>query len=196
MHIAPLPFALHPLGEPAELVVDENTVRIAAGRRADWFVDPASGVARMNAPALVGAVTGDFLFAARVEVAFAATFDAGALVVRRDETTWGKLAFERSPNAEAMVVSVVTKGTSDDCNSTLVDGGFTWLRIARIGHAFAFHASADGQSWNLVRHFRLEAADDLELGFEAQSPLGEGCAATFSEITFAARTLAELRDGS
>ena len=195
MQLAQLPFALHRLGEPAALVV-EDTVQIAAGPRTDWFVDPATGAATMNAPALVGAVTGDFLLAARVEVAFAATFDAGALVVRHDETTWAKLAFERSPNAEPMVVSVVTQGTSDDCNSTAVDGGFTWLRIARIGQAFAFHASADGRTWNLVRHFRLEPADELEPGFEAQSPLGEGCAATFSDIMFAARTLAELRDGS
>ena len=196
MQVAGLPFALHPLARPAELVVGEDTLRLAAGPRTDWFVDPATSASTANAPALVGAVDGDFLLAARVEVAFAATFDAGALVVRHDETTWAKLAFERSPNAEPMVVSVVTQGASDDCNSTVVDGGFTWLRVARIGRAFAFHASADGQRWNLVRHFRLDPADELELGFVAQSPLGGGCAATFSEITFAARTLADLRDGS
>ncbi len=196
MQVAGLPFALHPLGRPAELVVGEDMLRLAAGPRTDWFVDPATGASTANAPALVGAFRGDFLLAARVEVAFAATFDAGALVVRHDETTWAKLAFERSPNAEPMVVSVVTQGASDDCNSTVVDGGFTWLRVARIGRAFAFHASADGQRWNLVRHFLFDPADELELGFEAQSPLGDGCAATFSEITFAARTLAELRDGS
>jgi len=94
-----------------------------------------------------------------------------------------------------MVVSVVTRGVSDDCNSTVVDAPEVWLRISRVGRAFAFHSSADGRVWELVRHFALEPADELSVGFEAQSPLGAGCAATFSEISFAARSLGDLRNG-
>lgn len=45
-----------------------------------------------------------------------------------------------------------------------------------------------------MRHFRLEAPD-VQVGFEVQSPLGEGCTARFSEIAFEQRTLADLRDG-
>jgi uncharacterized protein len=47
-----------------------------------------------------------------------------------------------------------------------------------------------------VRHFALDAPDGLSAGFLAQSPTGEGCAASFEDIRFAAVRLADLRDGS
>ena len=81
-----------------------------------------------------------------------------------------------------MVVSVVTRGVSDDCNSFVVDGASVWLRIARVGPAFAFHASTDGVSWSFIRHFALEAAATPSVGFAAQSPTGDGCAVTFERI--------------
>jgi uncharacterized protein len=112
------------------------------------------------------------------------------------ERTWAKLAMERSPQGDAMIVSVVTRGVSDDANGAVVAGDSVWLRVARIGGACALHASADGQRWDLVRHFALDAPGPLAAGFLAQSPTGEGCTATFDEISFAARTLADLRDGS
>ena len=94
-----------------------------------------------------------------------------------------------------MVVSVVTRGVSDDCNSHTIEGGEAWLRVARVDGAFAFHASADGRHWQLVRHFALTAGD-VQVGFEAQSPTGSGCTATFSGFAYARRRLADLRDGS
>jgi len=190
-----LPAPLRWLGQPVEGHVTDDTVHIVAGPRSDWFVDPGTGVANMSAPALVAAVSGDFLLTARVEVAFAATFDAGALVLWQDERTWAKLCFEYSPESRPMVVSVVTRDASDDCNSLEVDDSAVWLRVARIGRAHAFHASTDGQRWGLVRHFALASDGDLDVGFEAQSPLGDGCRVTFSGIRFAAATLGDLRSG-
>jgi uncharacterized protein len=152
-------------------------------------------VVTASAAAQLFPVEGDYLLSARVEAGLAETFDAGALVLWADERTWGKLALERSPAGAATVVSVVTRGVSDDCNSWTLDEPVAWLRIARMGAAYAFHASLDGARWDLVRHFRLEAAN-VQVGFEAQSPFGDGCTARFSEIAFEARTLADLRDGS
>ena len=94
-----------------------------------------------------------------------------------------------------MVVSVVTRGVSDDANSTIVDGNAVWLRIARIGAAFAFHSSTDGKRWNLVRHFALGGDGELQAGFLAQSPTGEGCAATFSHVERTGSTLTDIRSG-
>jgi len=182
-------------GAATEAVDEGESVRIAAGPRTDWFVDPGTGEVTDSAPALLRPVEGDYVLSAHVEAALASTFDAGALVVRRDERTWAKLALERSPAGEATVVSVVTRGVSDDCNSWSLDEPSVWLRIARIGDAYAFHASRDGDRWDLVRHFRLDAPD-AEAGFEAQSPLGEGCVATFTSVALVGRTLADLRDGS
>src|SRR5437868_7995155 len=164
---------------------------LAAGPRTDFFVDPAGGAVVANAPAFVGPVDGDFVLSALVEVAFASTFDAGTLFVWGGERRWAKLAFELSPQRERMIVSVVTRERSDDCNSTVVDADSVGLRIARIGAALAFHASLDGARWDLVRHFHLP--DASEVGFAAQSPTGDGCEATFTDIRFEQRTLLQLR---
>ncbi|HEX5302403.1 MAG TPA: DUF1349 domain-containing protein, partial [Streptosporangiaceae bacterium] len=84
---------------------------------------------------------------------------------------------------------------SDDCNSFEVDGNTLWLRITRSGTAWAFHASTDGQWWRLLRYFTL-GGGLVRAGFLAQSPTGEGCAATFDHITFQPGAPADLRDGS
>ena len=168
-------------------------MEIEAGPRTDWFVHPGTGEVVSNAPAELEPVEGDFVLSAHVRADLRATFDAGALVVWRDERHWAKLAMERNPAGEATVVSVVTRGESDDCNSWPLPEASVWLRIARIGEQFAFHASHDGERWELVRHFRLDGR--VQAGLEAQSPLGEGCVAVFSEVLRAARTLADIRSG-
>jgi uncharacterized protein len=190
-----VPASFHWLGAPVAASLEAGTLSITAGPRTDWFVDPGSGGTTLNAPALVGRLTGDFTLSARVEAELESTFDAGALVLWQASSTWAKLAFEFSPAGEAMVVSVVTRGESDDCNSMVVGAPAIWLRVARIGAAHAFHASSDGHNWQLVRHFRLSADRDTDVGFEAQSPLGEGCEARFSRIEHLPRTLADLRNG-
>ena len=177
-------------------VPDEATLLLAAGPRTDWFVDPQrSTEPKLNAPALLGDSSGDFLLGARVTVDFAGTYDAGALLVYESDHAWAKLCFEYSPQREPMVVSVVTRGVSDDCNSYVVDDSSVWLRIARVGSAFAFHASTDGSSWSFIRHFALEATDKTSIGFAGQSPTGDGCAVTFEQIAYEAVRLGDLRSG-
>ncbi|MDL4814252.1 DUF1349 domain-containing protein [Actinomadura sp. OS1-43] len=117
--------------------------------RIDMFIDPGSGPdgePTLNAATLLGVPPdGDFRFSARVTVDFAATYDAGVLLLWIDERRWGKLCFEYSPGGEPMIVSVVTRGVSDDANAFTVEGGTVWLRISRIGRAYAYHASLDGR---------------------------------------------------
>ena len=175
----------------------DGALRITAGPRTDLFIDPdGESPAVLNAARLIaGPIVGDFILSARVTVDFAATYDAGVLLIWADDETWAKLCFEYSPRGEPMIVSVVTRGVSDDCNSTVVDASVTWLRISRRGRAYAFHSSADGETWQLVRHFALPVSDAVSIGFEVQSPTGEGCSVTFDRITFEARTLADIRSG-
>ena len=184
------------LGRPAGAAVRDGGLELAAGPRTDWFVDPGGEAPPVaNAPALVGGPSGDFLLSSRVAVEFASVFDAGALVLFGHERAWAKLCLEYSPQHEPMIVSVVTRDLSDDCNSFVVEGNSAWLRVSRTGRTFAFHASTDGSSWELVRHFALQPDDELLVGFETQSPLGEGCTAFFSDIRYATRTLADIRSG-
>ena len=191
-----LPFGLKWLGAPLAQGIAGGMLSITSGPRTDWFVDPAGTEPGVNAPALLGSPKGDFVLSARVQVDFKQTYDAGVLALWQDRTTWAKLCFEYSPQGHPMVVSVVTRGVSDDCNSIVVAGTNVWLRIARIGRAYAFHASTDGTFWQFVSYFAFEEGTTLSTGFEVQSPLGEGCTARFTDVSFSLMTLAELRDGS
>jgi len=202
-----------PLNLPFDLAPDPQhpwdwddggaTVATVALPGTDFFVDPVTAgtdaaTAVDDAATLLGLPpAGDFQLSARVSVGFAAQYDAGVLMVHAAPDRWAKLCFEQSPSGEPMVVSVVTRGTSDDANAFVVGGREVWLRVSRLGTAYAFHASTDGEVWRMVRLFSLGAgtADD-RVGFEAQSPMGQGCAVRFDSIRFVLERLPDVRDGS
>ena len=162
----------------------------------DVFVDPGDGTEVLTAPRLLGRVEGDYSLSARVTVAFRSDYDAGVLLLWAHERSWAKLCFEFSPQGEPMVVSVVTRGVSDDCNSFAVDGNVVGLRVSRLGRAFAFHASIEAETWRLVRYFALEPGADPGVGFLAQSPRGDGCSVRFEEISFRPGRLADISSGA
>jgi regulation of enolase protein 1 (concanavalin A-like superfamily) len=195
VHLADLPFALRWSPEPESWSVADGALVATAGPCTDLFTSPEDGSVRADAPLLLGEVMGDFQFSARVQPAFAAAFDAGALIVRERRGGWAKLAFESSPQGATMAVSVVTRSESDDANGFFHDGEALYLQIARRSGSYALHASPDGSSWHLIRHFRLSGAagEPVEAGFAVQSPTGEGCTVAFSRISFVPETLAEIR---
>jgi regulation of enolase protein 1 (concanavalin A-like superfamily) len=199
-----IPFLLSPSpGSTWSVDGVAGALLVTAAPHSDIFIDPGDG-AQLNAESLLNAATllgvppgGDFQLSARVTVDFTSTFDAGVLLLWVDERHWAKLCFEFSPGREPMVVSVVTRGVADDANAFTVGGGSVWLRVARIDHAYAYHASTDGQSWRMIRFFAIDEADaSARIGFAAQSPTGEGCAVRFDDVRFSQRRLEDLRDGS
>jgi uncharacterized protein len=198
-----LPFSLAPEGyPPCQHHVKDGRLILTSAARTDMFVDPAGTGAVPDAGRLVGTPPGgDFTLAARVTVEFASTYDAGVLLLYAGESCWAKLCFELSPQHKPTAVTVVTRDTSDDCNSFDVTERSLWLRMTRSGTAWAFHASADGSWWRLLRYFSLHAsgpvADGLvKAGFLAQSPTGEGCTVTFDHIAWRPGSPSDLRDGS
>jgi regulation of enolase protein 1 (concanavalin A-like superfamily) len=194
MRVPGIPTELAELHGPVSAIVDGGRLAIASGPGTDLFAPPSGSAPTVNAPALIGTTAGDFLLAATVTAELRATFDAGALLLWRDPETWAKLALERSPEGRPTVVSVVTRGRSDDCNSVALGTGAARLRAARLGEACAFHVELAGR-WELVRHFTL-GAGPLSAGFLAQSPTGPGCSAAFAGILLEERLLADVRDGS
>jgi regulation of enolase protein 1 (concanavalin A-like superfamily) len=181
---------------PAPSEISEASIAFAAGPRSDLFTDPAGAEPKADAPLLLGRPSGDFQLRARVSAPLEATFDAAALVVWASPTAWGKLALEYSPQREATIVSVVTRGVSDDANAFTVPEALAWLRVARSGETVAFHASVDGLWWSLIRSFTFPGAGGAAAGFLVQSPTGDGLQGRFDEIEWAAGPLDELRNGS
>jgi len=202
--IPALPFPTAP-SHPGVWRHDEQRGELiaVAPARTDFYINPggadsADAESMLNAATLLGVPpAGDFQFSARVSVDFRSQYDAGVLLLWIDEQHWGKFCFEFSPAAKPMVVSVVTRGVSDDANAFTVAGRSVRLRVSRVDHVYAYHASTDGETWDLVRVFSLgEALGEHRLGFEAQSPTGDGCTVTFDDIRFTRQRLADLRDGS
>jgi regulation of enolase protein 1 (concanavalin A-like superfamily) len=169
---------------------------IGAGPCTDLFVNPQRTAEALDAPHLLACAQGDFLLSTRIRVDLAQRHDAGGLLVWLNDRAWAKLGLELSAQREPEIVSVVTRGTSDRASGFVVKGEHVWLRIARVGAAYAFHVSLDGAYWRLIRHFALYASDSPSFGFFAQSPIGEGCSATFDQIAFAPERLVQLLDGS
>lgn len=179
---------------PSCWLLDEERLTGIAPGRTDLFADPFEAKRFDSAPTFLFPAHGDFQLRARVTVDFAATFDAGVLVVMEDYDHWAKLCFEYSPHGQPMIVSVVNRGASDDCNAAVLAGNTAYLRIARRGRGFAFHYSLDGVMWHMVRAFTLQD-HPVRVGFLVQSPTGVGCRVRFDEIAFRPERLGDIRSG-
>ena len=139
----------------------------------------------------------DWQLSAKVTVQHQYLFDAGTLFVHQGKDDWCKLCFELSPEQKPTVVSVVTRGVSDDANGQIVQGSSVYLRVSKAGPVVAFHYSLDASYWTLHRIFCLrEPLAAVSIGLLAQAPTGATCTAQFSDASFAERTLADPRDGT
>jgi uncharacterized protein len=199
LHLPGVPFPLEPSGTPAcAASLAGELLTLSSGPGSDLFIDPAGDEAtRPDAGRWTGLPgEDDFTLAARVTVAFAAGFDAGALLLYLSERRWAKLCYELSLQGRPTATTVVTHGTSDDSNSFETAGGPLWLRITRSRRSWAFHASTDGHNWQLLRYFTLGEASGARVGFLAQSPRGAGCSAVFDSVRYTPGAPANLRDGS
>jgi regulation of enolase protein 1 (concanavalin A-like superfamily) len=165
----------------------EGSLSITAGKGTDWFVSPMDGARRENSTRLVFQPADDFVLSARVTVDFRSQWDAGALVLYVDGSTWAKLCLEMTVEKHPAIVSVVTRGLSDDNNSITVAGKSVYLRIAKAGQAIFFYASEDGQNWKIIRAFSFGPGVKVRAGFSSQSPVGEGCTSVFDQITYQAK---------
>lgn len=180
----------------AAIEVDASRIAIGAPGGSNLFCDPRTGALVLDAPRLLMPLESHGWLRARVTVAFASCFDVGALLGWVDDRRWAKLCFERTPDGRNTVVSVVNRERSDDATAFAVEASTIDLRIARIGNALAFHASLDRRCWTLVRYFEIGPLDRFQIGFTAHGSRGAGVRATFSDIAFAQRILADIRDGS
>lgn len=181
--------------EPAKWGVKDGILALAAGKNTDWFVWPGGGYAADTAPRLVFKTAADFVLDTKVEVKSGATYDAGCIVLYETASVWAKLCLEAQADRRLDVISVVTRGVSDDVTSFAVDGTSIHLKIAKADGVIFFYASEDGIAWSIVRKFRLETDGGLLAGFSAQSPDGKGASALFSDPRYLARkvNLWELR---
>ena len=185
------------INEAAEFQENVGGMLIATAGRKDYFVDPGSDVEVFSAPFYAKEINGDFTLTCRVKPEFMADYDAGGILIFANNYYWAKFAFEKTDMGHTAVVSVVTKGESDDANGERVTSDAVWLRMTRCGEVVIMYCSDNGVEWRMVRQFgfKAETRDIVYVGLEAQSPIGDGCRVEFSDITFVTRSVHNLRKG-
>jgi len=195
------------LGLPAPLGLEHRAVSVTypapgsldlgAPAGSNLFLSPDGGYVADSAPRLMFAPRGPFVLSARLRPEFGRRWDAASLILWSDATHYAKFCYEMDYRGKLRVVTVVCNEVCDDCNSMEVPEGSIYFRV--VGSAerreFSFYVSKDGVSWFLVRDFRLHKADNLRLGFSAQSPDGPGCVAHFTEIRYESRAVKDRWQG-
>jgi regulation of enolase protein 1 (concanavalin A-like superfamily) len=173
----------------------DGGLRVLAPEKVDYFRDPRGLLSSDSAPLLWLWVEADFVARVHVRPTFGATYDAGALMVRHDETKWAKVCFESTDLGTHAVVSVVTDGLSDDANGPNLDVPDVWLQIVRRGDIFGMHYALDGVHWRMVRYFALLVPFQVQVGIVAQSPAGPGTTVDFLQFDVERRSVDDLRAG-
>jgi len=187
--LAGFPADSHWRNTPAGWSVKDGSLTIQSAEKTDWYIAPTNGEDSENSPILLFPASRDFWFSAKVTVDFKSRFDAGALAIYANGKNWVKFALEMSNNMKPSIVTVVTRGLSDDCTSQAIEGNSVYLKTVKAGQAIFLYFSADGKHWTLARAFNLGPEQDLQFGFASQSPTGAGSTATFSEIHYKAERL-------
>ncbi len=196
LQLPTIPFTFEWYNEPKDWINENNNLIIISKAKTDLFIDPLDLQEIDSAPAALFVPPDPcYIFGAKVSVDFKDVFDAGVLHIRSSKDNWAKLCFEFSPQKTPTVVSVVTQGSSDDCNSSTIGGNQVFLRMAVQPEVIGFHYSLDGAYWNMVRYFKLKYLNEIRIGFSAQSPNGQGCQAAFSEIFYRQGSLTDFRNG-
>ena len=175
-------------------------LRVHAGAKTDFFQNPNGAPGRDSAHLLWLPVEGDFVARTQVRPTFASTYDAGALMVRHDETHWAKICFEATDFGTHAAVSVVTNGVSDDANGADLEVESLWLQIVRQGSLFGMHYALDDksgqrQTWRMVRYFALPLPPQVKVGLVTQSPVGPGTTIDFYNFIIESRRVENMRAG-
>ena len=191
-----LPFELTIEQRNGQVTILSSQIEIEANKGSDLFTNPTGSKNSANVPSVQFFPDGDFIFSAKVSATFGdSPYDGGALVVYSDDTTWGKLLFERFKSGKLGVATTVSNPTGDDAYHSTFDNSELYLKIVRHDTSYVFYTSADGSSWNFARHFDLGVEKNPGIGFIAQSPLAGSFTATFSDISFRSQRIKDFWQG-
>lgn len=184
------------MNPPGKFQVADNALHVVAGKGTDFFNNPENGEIAASAPLLFREVSGDFVATTLVRPDFSAMWNAAALLVHADSTHWIKFAFENSDATGKSIVTVVTRGVSDDANGAVLhQPDAVWLKMIRKGNLFAMHWSEDGEAYKMARLSHLPVGETVKIGMEAQCPAGEAATHEFLFFSLGNKTVEDLRKG-
>jgi regulation of enolase protein 1 (concanavalin A-like superfamily) len=191
VRLAAIPRGLFWENSPIHFEAEKGHLLVEAGEKTDMFRDPNVAYNTDNAPKLLFIADSNFVLTAAIHHDFVNKWDGGAIVIKADSLNWIKFCFEKDYTGQKRVVSVVTKGISDDCNSAASTANTIYYKIAKAGNVITLYYSAEGRNWFLIRHLQFDSQSPLKVGFLAQSPTGQHCTVLFSEIHYSTRKIGD-----
>ncbi|MBP5246110.1 MAG: DUF1349 domain-containing protein [Clostridia bacterium] len=157
------------------LFTKEDGVSLIPDEKSTFFCDPNGKKNRANAVFMYSELEGDFIVRAHVDHDFIYTGDAAGIMMRIDDENWAKLGFEKSETGTHSLISSITHdGWSDRAIGETYQWDNVRLYFVRKGNTFGMYYSADDKHKRLVRYFRFNAPEKIQVGMMAQSPNGEG----------------------
>ncbi len=170
------------LNRAASISHNDGVIELTAPGKTDYFADVCSEYRQFNAPFYHTSAENDFIFRCKLRPEFNETYDAGGIIAYESDNRWIKFAFENTDLGYPSVVSAVTNIVSDDGNGESINEKEIWMQIVRREHNWCLHYSNDKKKWRMVRYFRFELNEKINIGIFSQSPLGEDCRVKFSEL--------------
>lgn len=180
------------VNKPQEYYVTDNGIQIIAGEKTDMYIAPDYSYAIDSAPRALFDSDKDFIFSTAIQHSFANKWDGGAIVLEADKDNWIKFCFEKDYTGAKRVVSVVTKGISDDANSIEFSQNIAHYKMAKKEDTVYLYVSKTGKDWYLVRAINFKFNKVLKLGLLAQSPEGKVNAVSFSNVKYSASTIKDF----
>jgi len=183
------------VNEPISGSYVHQYLEMEVGKGTDFFADPQDSTSIATAPFIYEEVTGDFVAKAYVRPDFGGTWNAVSLMAFQDRDHWIKFAFEESDATGPSVVTVVTRGVSDDANGAFFrESRALWLKLVRKGNVYAMHWSPDDQHYYMARLAAMPAADTVRVGVSFQCPVDSTANHDLIYYHLEQRTVADLRN--
>lgn len=124
------------------------------------------------------------------------TYNAGVLYIYVNDSLYQKQCFEEYERGKHRLVTVRTKGTSDDNKNDIVKQGFVYMKISTDTKTVASYYSLDNQNWLMVRLYKNDYSQTIWVGSSAQCPMDTGNPSNFEDIRPDQNSVSDFRMGN
>lgn len=182
--------------EPAEYTIEKAELIVKAPKDSDFFINPEDLSVAASAPVLYKEISGDFVATTWVSPDMTSVWNAAGLLLMIDSDHWIKLVFENSDATGPGIVTVTTRGVSDDANGVRLNNrAKIGLKMVRKGNNYAMYWAEEGKGYKMARLSAMPASDAVKIGLEAQCPAGEEAIHKFHYFSIESKTVKDLRKG-
>lgn len=186
-------------GDSCVSIKSDASLSFRCTEKRDIFSDPNGKLSNNTIPMLLRSVdnTKPFTLTAKVTPGFTkeGLYNAANLMVFANDSLWQKLCFEQDERGHHRIVSVRTRGTSDDNNHQQLTSPTVYLRISSDTHTIASYYSLDKKEWQMVRLYENYYPANIWVGVASQCPTAGNCNSIFEEVNLQQKAVTDFRTG-